>query len=134
MFNEAKKDVHEIKESIKKTVSEIDKNVEIQNKKVSVWISWLMANSLCHGDLNMTSADNLWRHSRKITDDIYKYETKLEKLRSELDGQNLKLDHFQKIFTDVQILHERNSEAFQMLQDSGCGFLGINQYLQITFS
>ena len=56
---------------------------------------------------------------RKITDDIYKYETKLEKLRSELDGQNLKLDHFQKIFTDVQILHERNSEAFQMLQDSG---------------
>ena len=23
-----------------------------------------MANSLCHGDLNMTGADNLWRHSR----------------------------------------------------------------------
>ena len=83
MFNEAKKDVHEIKEGIKKTVSEIDKDVEIQNKviqpfqyicrslknqkllqKVSVWISWLMANSLCHGDLNMTGADNLWRHSR----------------------------------------------------------------------
>ena len=56
---------------------------------------------------------------RKITDDIYKYETRLEKLRSELDGQKLKLDHFQQIFTDVQILHDRNSEAFQMLQDSG---------------
>ena len=36
MFNEAKKDVHEIKEGIKKTVSEIDKNVEIQNKVIQL--------------------------------------------------------------------------------------------------
>ena len=31
---------------------------------VSVWVSWLMANSLCHGDLNMTGADTLWQQSR----------------------------------------------------------------------
>ena len=31
---------------------------------VSVWVSWLMANSLCHGDLNMTGADTLWHQSR----------------------------------------------------------------------
>jgi len=82
----------------------------------------------------MTGADNLWRHSRKITDDIYKYETRLEKLKSELDGQNVKLDHFHKIFIDIQKLHDRNSETYQMLQDSGCGFLCINKYLQITSS
>ena len=31
---------------------------------VSVWLSWMMANSLCEGGLNMTEADSLWRQSR----------------------------------------------------------------------
>ena len=41
MFNEAKKDVDEIKESMKKTNSEIDKNIEIQNE-VRSFIDWLL--------------------------------------------------------------------------------------------
>ena len=31
---------------------------------VSVWLSWMMANSLCEGGLNMTGAESLWRQSR----------------------------------------------------------------------
>jgi len=45
MFNEAKKDVHEIKEGIKKTVSEIDKNVEIQNEIIQK--TKTIAESIC---------------------------------------------------------------------------------------
>ena len=71
---------------------------------------------------------------RKITDDIYKYETRLEKLKSELDGQNVKLDHFHKIFIDIQKLHDRNSETYQMLQDSGKCYNSIQKvmWFQIT--
>merc|ERR1712073_203357 len=78
MLTQARQDVENVTKSIEDMIEGIDRTVERQNQAVSRWVSWLMANSLCHGDLNMTGADNLWR---KPTDEIHKYETRLDTLK-----------------------------------------------------
>ena len=79
---EAREDMNNVTRTINLISEDIARSVERQNEvrvyhqphlgltddvqAVSVWVSWLMANSLCHGDLNMTGADILWRHSRSV--------------------------------------------------------------------
>ena len=79
LVTEARADLENITRAITLISEDIARNAERQNEvrdyqetrdnemliqAVSVWVSWLLANSLCHGDLNMTGADTLWRHSR----------------------------------------------------------------------
>merc|ERR1712218_529634 len=102
MLTQARQDVQNVTKGIEDMIEGIDRTVERQNQAVSRWVSWLMANSLCHGDLNMTGADNLWRHSRKLTDEIHKYETRLDTLKLDLEEHNIKLAELEKIAQQAQ--------------------------------
>ena len=85
LVTEAREDVNNVTRTINLVSEDMARSVERQNEvsdylethegltgdvhivqAVSVWVSWLMANSLCHGDLNMTGADSLWRHSGSL--------------------------------------------------------------------
>ena len=122
---------------------------EMLIQAVSVWVSWLLANSLCHGDLNMTGADTLWRHSRshnkqrlnrgfshgtgqlakpdftryylfrKLTDEIHKYETRLGKLELDMDEQEMRRKSLEETLTKAQDVHDKNKRKFKLLQSSG---------------
>ena len=50
---------------------------------------------------------------------VYKYETRLDKRRSEMEEQTLKMEHFTNIFRDIKKIHDRNSEVYIMMRDSG---------------
>jgi len=57
---------------------------ERYSHRLNVFVSWMMANSLCYDErINNTDITQLWRHSRSITEDIAQAETKLRDLRKE---------------------------------------------------
>ena len=80
LYNEATDNLNNLTGSISELTEEIEDTIKLKNEvecqvcgkmtyrpfleAVSVWLSWMMANSLCDGDLNMTAADTLWKQSR----------------------------------------------------------------------
>merc|ERR1712223_477997 len=57
---------------------------ERYSHRLNVFVSWMMANSLCYDErINNTDITQLWRHSRSITEDIAQAEAKLRDLRKE---------------------------------------------------
>ena len=81
LYTEATENLKNVTGIISELNEDIEDNIKLKNEvkcyriqklshvwhdvqAVSVWVSWLMANSLCHGDLNMTGADTLWQQSR----------------------------------------------------------------------
>ena len=55
---------------------------------------------------------------RKLTDEIHKYETRLDTLKLDLEEHNIKLAELEKIAQQAQSHHDRNSEALDLMKDS----------------
>ena len=55
---------------------------------------------------------------RKLTDEIHKYETRLDTLKLDLEEHNTKLAELEKIAQQAQSHHDRNSQALDLMKDS----------------
>ena len=55
---------------------------------------------------------------RKLTDEIHKYETRLDTLKLDLEDHNTKLAELEKIAQQAQSHHDRNSQALDLMKDS----------------
>ena len=55
---------------------------------------------------------------RKLTDEIHKYETRLDTLKLDLEEHNTKLAELEKIAQQAQSHHDRNSQALELMKDS----------------
>ena len=85
LYNEATENLDNVTQTISDLNANLEENTKLKNEvffhnlanmktgfitgtntlqAVAVWVSWMLANSLCEGDLNMTGADTLWRQSR----------------------------------------------------------------------
>ena len=71
---------------------------------------------------------------RKLTDEIHKYETRLDTLKLDLEEHNTKLAELEKIAQQAQSHHDRNSQALELMKDSS-GWLYITslENLQKSF-
>ena len=56
---------------------------------------------------------------RKLTDEIHKYETKLEKLESDLGEQGMRRSSLEETLAAAQDVHDRNTQVVKRLQNSG---------------
>ena len=56
---------------------------------------------------------------RKLTDEIHKYETRLEKLEADMDEQETRRKSLEETLTKAQDVHEKNKRKFKLLQRSG---------------
>ena len=56
---------------------------------------------------------------RKLTDEIHKYETRLEKLEIDMDEQETRRKSLEETLTKAQDVHEKNKRKFKLLQRSG---------------
>ena len=70
---------------------------------------------------------------RKLTDEIHKYETRLDTLKLDLEEHNIKLAELEKIAQQAQSHHDRNSQALDLMKDSsGCLLVVHNIFRAFT--
>ena len=63
---------------------------------------------------------------RKLTDEIHKYETRLDTLKLDLEEHNTKLAELEKIAQQAQSHHDRNSQALDLMKDSSGWLLVVH--------
>merc|ERR1712098_336943 len=121
VLTKAEKDLKEGKRVVDDIYADIDKAKDMHEKRLSVFVSWLMANSACEGEeAEMEEIKHLWKHARKITDDIEECEERLDKLEAEKMAELGKLEHLENIYKEAKEAHEKNSKTLKQLQASGC--------------
>merc|ERR1712062_179972 len=87
---------------------------ERYSHRLNVFVSWMMANSLCYDErINNTDITQLWRHSRSITEDIAQAETKLRDLRKEKAQEVARVAEARE---EVQKARNRHSRARDKLE------------------
>lgn len=87
---------------------------ERYSHRLNVFVSWMMANSLCYDErINNTDITQLWRHSKSITEDIAQAETKLRELRKEKAQEVARVAEARE---EVQKARTRHSRARDKLE------------------
>ena len=113
------------------------------SQRLNVFVSWMMANSLCYDErINNTDITQLWRHSRltyklnsvssqsfrSITEDIAQAETKLRELRKERAQEVI--PSFLKVNHALVFQVRRVAEAREEVQEARSKHSGARDKLE----
>merc|ERR1712142_336899 len=131
----AEDDLKEGTEAVEDIIFKINNTDNLHMKHLSAFGSWLVANSLCHGEqVNRQDIKQLWTHARKITDKIEECEQELDKLETEKEIKEEEQHQLQIVFNQTAYIHEQNVERLENLLSGGLYFsIGHSIVIVVSF-